>query len=92
MAIGTEARKVLERNLKLNIRQMGMPAFAENAHIQSITGKTVSYSKDFDARVMARGNALLSLSRGDTEEEINAKIDVAIRKRNDDRRKSKKNI
>ena len=78
--ISEEAKKILEDNIGLSLDQVKeLNIHEEMAYVKAKTGKTLTFSKEYDPRKIGRGNPLLARKKITTIEEINAKID-ALRK------------
>jgi len=78
--ISEEAKKILEKNIGLPLDQVSeLSVYEEMSIVKAKTGKHLTFSKEYDPRIIGRGNPLLARRKITTIEEINAKID-ALRK------------
>jgi len=77
VAIGKEARKILESRVGLPFDQIcELSVCDEIALVKARTGKDLNFSKNYDRRKIGRGNPLLALKKMTSMEEVNAKIDA----------------
>ena len=79
MGLQEETKKSLERNIGLPYEQIvALSPFEADAHVESITGKKLSFSKKSDSRKTVPGNPLLSRKHLRIMEEIGAKFEDAL--------------
>ena len=75
MQLSEETKRVLERKIGLPYAQIiAMSPSESDAHVEKVTGRKLTFSKEFDPRRTAPGNPLLSRKRFTTKEERDNRI------------------